>query len=168
MEREIKLETPRLVMYETVVEEAEEMYNLNSDPEVMKYTGEAFFDNIEGARNLIRNYAAYKKYGYGRWTLRLKENNEFLGWCGLKYDEEFEAVDIGYRLLQEHWNKGYATEAAKACIDYGFTTLGLKCIIGVAYIENKASIRVFEKLGIHFEKYGMEDGHQVVFYAIEK
>jgi len=165
--KRIIIETSRLLLSELIEEEAEEMYLLNSDKEVIQYTGDDGFANIEAARQLILNYQQYKKYGYGRWTARLKETNEFIGWCGLKFNEDIEEVDIGYRLLKKHWNKGYSTEAAKACLDYGFNQHNIKRIIGRAEKRNGASVRIFEKLDMHFEKYFFEDGIECVQYAIE-
>jgi RimJ/RimL family protein N-acetyltransferase len=162
------IETPRLLLYEMAVEDAENFFALNNDPEVMQYTGEGAFENVEAARQLVRNYPQYKKYGYGRWTVRLKEKGAFLGWCGLKFNEDIEEVDIGYRLLKKHWNKGYATEASQASLDFGFEKFGIRRIIGRADKNNAASIWVFEKLGLSFEKYYFEDGVENVLYAIEK
>ena len=64
-----------------------------------------------------------------------KSTNKFLGWCGLKYDKNLDETDIGFRFLEEHWNKGFATESAKACIDFGFENLNLKSIVGRAMSE---------------------------------
>ncbi|MBG6234049.1 RimJ/RimL family protein N-acetyltransferase [Pedobacter sp. CAN_A7] len=72
-------------------------------------------------------------------------DNEFLGWCGLKYDEHLNETDIGFRFFEDYWNKGYATESAKACLTYGFKKLGLKIIVGRAMADNIASIKDIEK-----------------------
>lgn len=167
MKRKIIIETPRLLLYEMSVEDAEHFYNLNNDWEVMKYTGDVAFKDVEEARQLVLNYPQYKKYGYGRWSVVLKETNEFLGWCGLKFNEDIEEVDIGYRMFRKYWNKGYATEASQASLDFGFEKFGIKRIIGRADKRNAASIKVFEKLGLQFEKYYFEDGVENVLYAIE-
>lgn len=166
LKRKVIIETPRLKLSEIIEEEPEEMYLLNSDYAVIQYTGDDGFKDVEAARQLIINYPQYKKYGYGRWTARLKENNEFIGWCGLKFNEDIEEIDIGYRLLKKHWNKGYATEAARACLKFGFTQLNMKRIIGRAEKENTASIRIFEKLNMQFEKNFIEEGKNCVQYAI--
>lgn len=149
------------------VEDAEDFYRLNSDWEVMKYTGDVAFKDVEAARQLVINYPQYKKYGFGRWTIKLKETGEFLGWCGLKFNEDIEEVDIGFRLSRKHWNKGYSTEAAKASLEYGFTQHNIKRIIGRADKRNTASIRVLEKLGLKFEKNYNDNGVENVLYAIE-
>jgi [ribosomal protein S5]-alanine N-acetyltransferase len=150
------------------LEDAQDFYELNADPDVMRYTGDVSFTDVEGARDLVRNYKQYQLHGYGRWTMINKQTGEFIGWCGIRYFDELGETDIGYRLLKKHWNKGYATEAAQASIDFGFNNFGLKRIIGRADKDNGASIRVFEKLGLQFEKFYVEDNKEHVLYAIEK
>jgi [ribosomal protein S5]-alanine N-acetyltransferase len=168
LSRKIILETPRLYLYEMALEDAADFYELNSDPDVMRYTGDDSFDDVEAARNLVRNYKQYELHGYGRWTMVNKQTGEFIGWCGIRYFDEIGQTDIGYRLLKKHWNNGYATEAAQASINFGFTHFGLQRIIGRAHKDNGASIRVFEKLGLGFEKFYIEDNQQHVLYSINK
>ncbi|WP_196889253.1 GNAT family N-acetyltransferase [Aureivirga sp. CE67] len=162
------LETNRLILREFSVSDAENMFLLNEDLEVLKFTGDIPFDNIEKAKTFLENYDQYSKNGYGRWAVVLKENNEFIGWCGLKFNEE-NYTDIGFRFFQKHWNKGFATEAAKATLDYGFETLKLDEIIGRVATENFASIKVLEKLGMHFWKHdtckGIENSR---YYKLKK
>lgn len=162
------LETTRLYLHKMSEHEAEDFYLLNSDPEVVKYTGDATFESVEHARQFILAYPDYEKFGYGRWVVRLKETDEFLGWCGLKWTDEMNETDLGFRFHKKHWNKGYATESARACIDHGFHQLGLQTIIGRAMHENKASIKVLEKVGMHYWKEVLCSLHDAVCYRIEK
>ena len=81
-----------------------------------------------------------------------KENEEFIGWCGLRFTEKLNEYDIGYRFFKKYWNQGYATESSKACLNYGVNELKMKKILGRAMKENKASIRVLEKIGLEYEK----------------
>jgi ribosomal-protein-alanine N-acetyltransferase len=151
MPHPILLETPRLLLRKKVLEDAPFFLELNSDPEVTKYTGDAAFKNIEEAENIVRYVISqYEKNGYGRWLVSLKETGEPLGWCGLKYHDYSGDTDLGYRFMKQHWGKGYATEAGSACLDYGFKQLGLKRIIGRADVNNLASIEVLKKLGMTF------------------
>jgi RimJ/RimL family protein N-acetyltransferase len=83
--------------------------------------------------------ADYTKHGFGRWVVALKTTGEMVGWAGLKFLEESKEVDIGYRLLSEFWGKGYATEASRPCIEYGFKQLGLNTIIAFVLPDNSAS-----------------------------
>lgn len=145
------IETKRLILREFSTEDAQFMYNLNLDPEVVKYTGDPPFSSIYESRNFLENYSDYRKNGFGRWVVCLKGTDEPIGWCGLKLNEE-NVVDLGFRFFKKHWGKGYATESAKACLDYGFQTLNLSEIIGRAATENGASVRVLEKLGMELFK----------------
>lgn len=166
MTRKIIIETPRLCLYEFADSDAPDFYELNADPEVMRYTGDKPFATIEEARELVRNYKQYELRGYGRWTMIHKQTGEFIGWCGLRYLEDWQETDIGYRLLRRFWNQGYATEAGKASIEYGFNQLSLPRIIGRARKDNLPSIRVLEKLGLAFEKLYEENGEINVLFAV--
>lgn len=158
------IETERLVLREFDLSDAKEMFLLNSDNDVIKYTGDTSFKNIEDAEKRIRNYDQYKKYKMGRWTVLTKEANEYLGWCGLKYLEDTKETDIGFRFHKKHWGRGYATESAIACLHYGFENLRLKKIIGRALKLNVASIHVLEKIGMQYEREEtLHDGPAVVY-----
>lgn len=144
------LQTRRLTLREFNVSDARNMFLLNADPEVLRYTGDVSFTDSADAGNFLQKYSDYKRNGYGRWAVIETDSNEFLGWCGLKLHENGE-TDIGFRLMKKYWNRGFATEAAKACLDYGFGKLKLESIIGRAMKDNLASIRVLEKIGLVYE-----------------
>ncbi|WP_027382654.1 GNAT family N-acetyltransferase [Epilithonimonas caeni] len=161
--------TERLILRELNTNDAENFYRLNLNPNVIKYTGNSAFKDINEAKDFLENYQDYKLNGFGRWAVIEKSNNEFLGWCGLKYDKHLNETDIGFRFFEEHWNKGFATESAKACLDYGFKNLNLKSIIGRAMSENLASIKVLEKIGLKFEReFDFDEKNKGVIYKIEK
>lgn len=163
------LETPRLLLREKSLEDAPFFVELNADPEVTRYTGDVAFKDLTEAEAIVRYVIAqYEANGYGRWLVSLKESGEPLGWCGLKYHNDSADTDLGYRFLRKHWGKGYATEAGKACLDYGFGPLGLKRIIGRADVANLASIRVLKKLGMTFYKEDGLDGSPAYIYHIVK
>ena len=148
------LETKRLLLRQITLADTEDMYRLHSHPEVQKYTGEAPIASMEAMEEAIQaRVGNYAKYGYGRWATILKDSGEFIGWSGLAYLPEFDEIDVGYRFLPEFWGKGLATEATNAILDYTFDTLQIQRIIAIAMKENKASIRVMEKVGMAFEKY---------------
>lgn len=146
------LQTSRLLLREFTPDDADSFYRLNSNPNVIRYTGDAAFETVGAAKAFLESYGDYRLNGYGRWAVIDKTNGEFLGWCGLKYDAHSNETDIGFRFFEKYWNEGYATESAKACVDYGFEQLGLTEIVGRAMISNTASIRVLEKIGLVFEK----------------
>lgn len=163
------LKTERLLLRELNPDDAENFYKLNLNPNVIKYTGNSAFKDIDKAKVFLENYQDYKLNGFGRWAVIEKSNNQFLGWCGLKYDQNLDETDIGFRFFEEHWNKGFATESAKACIDYGFENLNLKTIVGRAMSENIASIKVLEKIGLSYHKeFDFDKKNKGVIYKILK
>lgn len=151
--------TPRLFHRAITPEDAPAFFALNSHPDVMRYTGEPPLESVEQARAGLEAYPDFKLHGFGRWGCFLREDDpttgaqagDLIGFCGLKQltaPDEPDAVDVGFRFLPEHWGRGYATEAARASIAFGFETLGLNKIIALVLPENTASVRVIEKLGM--------------------
>lgn len=136
--------------------------------EVMKYTGDTSFESIEDSRKFLSKYDPYSKTGFGRWTIYLKGTIQPIGWCGLKKLDD-GTVDLGYRLAQQFWGNGYATEASLKSIEIGFSKYNLKEIIGRTAIDNKASINVLEKVGMHFWKKAACEGiENSIYYKIMK
>lgn len=162
------LETERLLLRESVVDDAEDLFAMTSDSEVMKYTGDVAFRSVAHTRELIRNYEDYEKNSYGRWTTIIKATNEIIGWCGLKYIKEINETDIGFRFMKKFWNLGYATEASIACLELGFSKFNLQQIVGQVYKENGASIRVLEKIGMVYWKELYEEDESWLVYRIKK
>lgn len=138
------LETERLYLREFIPEDAVDFYHLNSDPEVIEYTGDPPFESQEAARLFIKNYDSYERTGIGRYAVVRKEDNEFLGWCGLKYHSDKRAVDLGYRLYRCYWGKGYASESAKGCVEYAFAKARFPHLIAHVHIDNLASQHVLK------------------------
>ncbi len=156
----IIIETERLYLKAFSPDDASRHFALNSDPIVLQFTGDVAFLSEKDARSFLEQYDHYERYGFGRWNCFRKKDDAFIGWCGLKFNEVKE-IDLGYRFFRKEWNKGYATEAAKACLEYGFNTLKIKRIIGRVHPDNKASIRVLEKVGMTYwkvDRCGDDDG----------
>ncbi len=160
------LETDRLLFREFVLDDVEDFFRMVSDPDVIRYTGDGG-KTLEEARKGLeeRLFQDYWNYGYGRWAAIYKPTGTVIGFAGLKYLDDVGEVDLGYRFFKEHWSKGLATEAAKAVLNYGFDSLRLPRIIGIADIQNKASIRVLEKVGFKFEKFTTYRGFDVAWYG---
>ena len=160
------LETSRLILREFELHDAKEMWELNNDPDVIKYTGDPPFESVEEAKLFLKNYSDYQKNGFGRWAVLLKDTNEIIGWCGLKLNDDTK-VDIGFRFFKKYWNNGYATESAKACLQYGFKNLELTEIIGRASVYNKPSIKVLENIHMNYWKTETYPGlGDTVYYRI--
>jgi len=163
------LETERLALREIVNDDFGELYRMNSNPEIMKYVGDGSTRNhtqmtIE-LETLISHYR--RKPGLGIWATILKDTNTFVGASGLVYYDNTPEIEIGYRFLKEHWNKGYATEASISLLKYGFYTLGLNKIVSSAHVENRASRRVMEKIGMTYIDNRTHYGCLQAYYEIE-
>jgi RimJ/RimL family protein N-acetyltransferase len=162
----IIFETPRLYLRQFTEADAPLILTLNSDPEIVKYVHEPTLETEEQARNIIvNNILPQYPNDLGRWAMHIKETNEFIGWCGLKYRPELNETDLGYRLMQKNWGLGYATEAARHTLNHGFSKLNLQLITARAHIENIASIKVLEKLGMDFIGEGIVDNCPVRTYT---
>ncbi|MBA3647393.1 MAG: GNAT family N-acetyltransferase [Chitinophagales bacterium] len=125
----IIVETPRLILRQFVPDDYYDVFDLNNDPEVMKYVSGKSFDSLAAAKNFMDHYGEYEKYGMGRWAVILKSTYEFTGYCGLKFQAELGVdgeVNLGYRFFKKFWGQKIATESSLASIDYGFEQLNLK------------------------------------------
>lgn len=147
----IKIETKRLLLRQWKKEDWKLFSNLNSNPRVME-----FFPNVlnrsESDKMAQRLQSQIAKQGWGFWAVELRDNSDFIGFVGLNkptYDLPFSpCVEIGWRLSDKFWGKGYATEAARSALEFGFTQLRLNEIVSFAPVINTNSINVMEKLNM--------------------
>lgn len=162
----ILFESDRLYYRKFQLSDAEDFYHLNTDEEVMKYTGDQAFQNVEDAKHFLATYNPYSITGFGRWSVIRKSDDQLLGWCGLKQLNSNE-IDLGYRFHKKYWNQGFATEASIQSLRVGFEDYKLKEIIGRTSQQNTASIRVLEKIGMKFYKTAPCEGiADSVYYKI--
>jgi ribosomal-protein-alanine N-acetyltransferase len=163
------LETERLWLREFVPEDAQACFELNSIPEVLKYTGETGPGSVEEVRQGLcdRPLLDYQKHGFGRWAVIFKQTGELIGMAGLKYLDDLQEVDLGYRILPKYWGLGLATEASLPCIAYGFDALRLPRILGLVDPENIRSVRVLQKLRFVFDSMIEYRSQQTAKYLIQ-
>ena len=163
----IILETDRLLLRTFTIADAPLIYELNLDPDVIRYTLDPIKD-IEHAKQVLEKVILpqYALYNHGRWAVLVKPELEFIGWCGLKARPERNEIDLGYRFIKKIWGKGYATEAAYASIKYGFDKLNLQRIVGRAMPGNAGSIRVLEKCGMTYICEEVVDDHPAKTFEI--
>ncbi len=144
---EIVLQTERLYLRKFTMDDVAIMLDLNSKDDVVRYTGNpAMKDEAEALQVLTDIILPQYEAGLGRWAVHTKIDDAFIGWCGLKQIEAH--VDLGYRFKKSTWGHGYATESAKAVLAYGFNQLMLTEIIAHVHLDNKASFKVLEKIGM--------------------
>lgn len=146
------IETDRLILRTWKKEDADSYCRINQDPKVIEFlrgplsTGEV--NDFIVAVNIHQ-----EKHGYSLWAAELKETSELMGFIGLNYTD-FKAhftpaVEVGWRLGSEFWGNGYATEGAKASLEFGFNTIGLKEIVSFTVPKNVRSLNVMNKIGMH-------------------
>jgi ribosomal-protein-alanine N-acetyltransferase len=163
----VVIETPRLLLRDFTKDDARLLFQLNLDPEVINYTQDPIRDE-EHAREILEQVILpqYVLYNHGRWAVHLRAGLNFIGWAGLKFIPERKEVDLGYRFTKNAWGKGYATEAAFACIKYGFERLGINSIVGRAMPANIGSINVLEKCGMEYRGEEVIDGCLLKTYQV--
>jgi RimJ/RimL family protein N-acetyltransferase len=162
------IETDRLLIREFVEDDSAAFYAFNSDPEVMRHTGEPPSESVEQVRQLIRAYPDYREHGYGRWAVVYKPDDRVVGFNGLKYLDDLDEVDLGYRFRSDYWGLGIATESSLDVVRYGFETLGMERIIGLVLPENTGSIRVLEKVGMRYDGTIDYCGAQALRWVLER
>jgi RimJ/RimL family protein N-acetyltransferase len=143
------LTTERLTLRMPVLEDFEPYAAMHADPEVMTFLA------IDGKP--LSRFAAWQGFcgllghwhlrGFGMFIVRDRATGEFVGRVGPWYPEGWPDFEIGWTLRSESWGRGYATEAAQACLTYAFEQLGRSRIISLIAPENRRSIRVAERLG---------------------
>jgi RimJ/RimL family protein N-acetyltransferase len=148
------IETERLSIRRMNEADAPFILELVNEPAFIKNIADRGVRNLDDARNYIANgpLAMYERYGFGLFAVELKESGEPIGMCGLLKRDSLEDVDLGYAIFERHWGKGYASEAARAVVDYGRKTFGLKRILAITSQDNDGSINVLKKMGFQFEK----------------
>ncbi|OMQ08074.1 GNAT family N-acetyltransferase [[Flexibacter] sp. ATCC 35103] len=150
------IETDRLILRELLLSDVDGMFELDSNPNVHLFLGNKPVKGIQESLGQIKNIQKqYKDLGIGRWAVILKETNEFLGWSGIKFitneiNNHKDFYEIGYRFIEKHWGKGYATEAGKAFIDYAFNIMKIDAVYAYADAGNENSRRILEKLGLRY------------------
>ena len=149
------LTTKRLLVRHFHILDSEPLYRIFGDAEVMRFgDGVQTKEWVEAwLHSYLEHY--YQTWGFGPYAVVEQSSRDVIGYCGLFFFPDVNGqpeVEIGYRLARSMWRKGYATEAAIAVRDFAFTTLGIKRLIAMIDPANLASIRVAEKLGMHYEK----------------
>jgi RimJ/RimL family protein N-acetyltransferase len=107
-------------------------------------------------------------HGFGPWAVIYKADGQCIGHCGLRYWPESLDVEVLYALAKRYWHQGLATEAARASVRYGFQHLHLEHIIAAALVENHASRRVLEKIGMRYDSLFQFQGLTVAGYVLTR
>lgn len=146
-------QTKRLFLRPITEADFDVLYEMNTDAEVMRYIGNGKIrsdkTSVHNTINTLQKWYAENRQ-LAAWATIEKTSNTMIGWHSLKHLPNSKLVEVGYRLRKAFWGKGYATEMAKALIDYGFNQLGLNKIVGITHPENEPSKRVLQKCGLGY------------------
>jgi len=162
----IILETPRLALRQFTEDDVANLFDLNNDPQVMRYITGGRPTPLEELRDEVIPFhlAVYERLDrLGTWAAE-SAAREFLGWFHFRPGPgaDISNVDLGYRLRRSAWNKGYATEGSRALITMGFTDLGVERVFGHTMTVNAASRRVLEKCGMTLVRTTPYEGPDVI------
>lgn len=167
------IETERLLLREFELSDADGMFELESNSNVHRYVGNKPISHIDESKAYIEFvHQQYETYGTGRWAVILKETNEFLGWSGIKFitseiNNHKDFYEIGYRFIERHWGKGYATEAGKVFVNYAFNELKADALYAYADAGNENSRKILEKLGLKYINSFEYEGESEVWYELK-
>lgn len=167
------LETDRLILRELKLSDAEAFFAMDSNPNVHSYLWNKPVQKIEETIEIIEFVKKqYIDNSIGRFAMISKETNEFIGWAGLKFNTEVvnnkvNFYDIGYRLDEKFWGKGYGSEASFTWLKYAFETMNIKTMEASAHTDNLASNRILQKIGMQMTEQYLEDGISWNWYQLE-
>ncbi|NUT38150.1 MAG: GNAT family N-acetyltransferase [Hamadaea sp.] len=157
----IQFSTDRLVLRSWHDADLDPWAAMNADPEVREHLG-GVLTRDQSAASLRWFQESIDRLGYGFWAVQERATGELIGMAGLDAvddDAPVTGVEIGWRLARHAWGKGYATEAALAVLEYGFTTLSLPEILAITTVDNVKSQAVMKRLGMtEFAEFDSTDG----------
>ena len=148
------METDRLRLRPVTVYDTALMLAVWNDPAFIENVSDRGIRTVEQAREAIKAGAEklFEDYGYGPYCMSLKSDGTMIGICGIFKRENIDDPDIGFGVLPDYCENGYAGEAAKAVVDYARTTLGIGVLTALVSPTNAPSIGLIEKLGLTFER----------------
>lgn len=166
----ILFETERLLLREFLPEDYDDLFSMNSDPEVMRYLGDGSVRTREQTRAELKRLLSYyhRKPGLGLWATVLKDSYQFIGASGLVYYDDTLEIGLTFLFAKEHWNQGYGTEASRALLKYGFEKLGLQKIVCRACVDNKAAVVVMERIGMRHVDTHSAGGRLQACYELDR
>jgi RimJ/RimL family protein N-acetyltransferase len=146
------LETPRLLLRQFRQNDSDALAALHADPEVMKFLGDGRPKARAETWLAMASYLGHWELrGYGLWAVEEKATGKFVGRIGLLNPEGWPGLEVAWTLARDRWGNGFATEGAKAALEYAFSVLKLEHVISLIHPDNAASIRVAMRIGEKLE-----------------
>jgi RimJ/RimL family protein N-acetyltransferase len=162
----VTIETPRLLLRRVSLEDLDDFAALHADPQVTRFVRP--LDRAEAEERLRRDGREWEERGHGLLAVADKESGRFLGRTGLKHWPQFEETEVGWILARDAWGNGYATEAARACIDWGFSQFEMPYLTAMIGSGNAPSVAVAERLGFVPLREDRLLGEPVVVHALRR
>ncbi len=163
------IDTPRLVLRPFTMNDVDALYQILQEKDILRYFPSSKPPPRERVELLVSNQLKHwEEHMLGWWAVEPRLSRKLIGWCGLQFLPETEENEVGFLLSKSFWGQGFATEAAKASLQYGFEDLGLKRIVGITHPENVASQRVLQKLGMSFKVKTRYFGMDCYRYSIDR
>jgi RimJ/RimL family protein N-acetyltransferase len=162
-----RLETDRLVLRGWRDDDLDAHAAMAADPEVERFLSGPL-DRSQAWRSMALHAGHWALRGYGNWVVERKADGEVLGRVGLWNPEGWFGIEVGWKLARHAWGNGYATEAARAAVEWGFANLPTDEIISVIDPGNERSIRVAERLGMQVRRTEVLDGSPVLIMGISR
>lgn len=161
-------ETERLILRAWAFEDADALFEICRDAEVMRHIGTRQpYRRVDEAKAFLDWAVAYQnENGFCRWAVVEKQTGKIIGSCGFARRKRVD-IELGYLFARRVWGNGYATEAARACLEYGFAALDFRRVIALTDIDHAASQKVLEKIGFRrrgIERY--EDDEDMVYEIV--
>ena len=160
------LETERLLLRMLEESDFEEYAAIHADPEVTRFTTRTHMDRIDTWRHLAMIVGHWQLRGFGMWGVFERDSGRLAGRVGFYHPAGWPDFELGWTMGRASWGKGYAPEAARACVEYAFDVMGRDHLISLIDPENVASIRVAEKIGETLEGEVDIQGHRLLVYGI--
>lgn len=162
-----EIETERLLLRGFTPDDLDALCLVFGDADVMQYiSGGKTRSREETEKGLRRTIEGWRRRGFGLWAVVEKTSAEVVGYCGLTFLEETPEVEVAYGLAKSAWGKGFATEAARASLRFGFEVVKLRRIVAVVNPQNLSSRRVLEKLGMRYTKNARHYDSDLMYYEI--
>lgn len=170
----IYIETDRLILRELEFTDENDLFEMDSDPDVHLYIENNPVKSIEEIQMAIKMLKKqYDENGIARWAVVDKLTNECVGWSGLKYFAEplnnhTNFYELGYRFKKKHWGKGYAFESSIAILNYGFQILNIDKVFAITHPNNVNSKKVLIKLGFEYKETFDYEGDLTDWFELKK
>ena len=163
------IETARLRLTPFAAPDLDDLHRHWTEPLVRKYLwDDLVITRAQAAEVIALSEDLFRRHDFGFWCLRDKETGALAGYCGFRFLDDTEEIEIGYGVDSTHWGRGLATEAGRASLRYVFAEKNFPRILGITDYENRASARVLEKLGMTFDRRAPHHGQDALFYTLTR